>query len=200
MSNSFKRGLTSPTSLPGFNINFLKLELFSVPRAAKNSMTSAITEDFPGGKWMTNWPCWSSMNRALWDNVSGAFADTRESEQIGFTQDYSKFIPASAAGGTLGGAIVGTQPGYTRIVIPFGRIFEGVFQQGLQKVFPNSLTCFDDSCELEKLKSATPTYVVRLKVSEFQVLENPLNHLNLKAIVECKALSSWQNRASGLHI
>ncbi|NWG87973.1 MAG: hypothetical protein HXY26_10785, partial [Hydrogenophilaceae bacterium] len=62
----------------------------------------------------------------VWDNVTGAFADTAESKQIGYTQDYSKFIPAAAAGGAIGGAVVGTRPSYTRIVIPFGRIFEGV--------------------------------------------------------------------------
>lgn len=122
----------------------------------------------------------------VWDNVSGAFADAEESEQIGFTQDYSMLIPAVAAGGAVGGAVAGTQSNYTRIVIPFGRIFEGVFQSGLQKVFPNSSACFDNSGELEKLKSAAPKYVVRLKVAEFQVWENPLNHLNLKATVECK--------------
>jgi hypothetical protein len=130
----------------------------------------------------------------VWDNASGAFADAEESEQIGYTEDYSKLIPAAAAGSILGGAIggavvgasSGTQPDYTRIVIPFGRIFEGVFQSGLQRVFPNSSACFDDSCESETLQSANVKYVVRLTVTEFQVWENPLNHINLKATVECK--------------
>jgi hypothetical protein len=122
----------------------------------------------------------------VWDNVSGAFADAKESKQIGFTQDYSKLIPAAAAGGGVGGAVVGTQQDYTRIVIPFGRILQGVFQFGLQKAFPNSSACFDDSCELEKLQSTAPRYVVRLKVAEFQVREKPLNHINMEAVVECK--------------
>ena len=81
---------------------------------------------------------------------------------------------------------MGTHPSYTRIVIPFGRIFQGVFESGLQKAFPNSLACSDDSCELEKLKSAAPARVVRLRVAEFQVWEEPLNHINLRAMVECK--------------
>lgn len=122
----------------------------------------------------------------VWDNVTGAFADLEESEQIGFTQNYYMLVPAAAVGGTIGGAVVGTHPGYTRIVIPFGRIFEGMLLSGLQKVFPNSSTCFDDLCESEKLRSLAPRYIVRLKVSEFQVWEAPLNHLNLKGVVECK--------------
>src|SRR5688572_26858911 len=130
----------------------------------------------------------------VWDNVSGAFADAEESRQIGFTQNYSKLVAAAAAGaviggpvgGGVGGAVVGKHPSYTRIVIPFGRIFQGVFESGLQNTFPNSLTCSDDACELEKLKSAEPTRVVRLRVAEFQVWEEPLNHINLRAMVECK--------------
>lgn len=122
----------------------------------------------------------------VWDNVSGAFADDVESKQIGFTQDYSKLIPAAAIGGAVGGAIVGTKANHTRIVIPFGRIFQGVFEPGLQKVFPNSRACFDASCELKESQSATQRYVVRLKVAEFQVWEEPLNHINMKAMVECK--------------
>jgi len=130
----------------------------------------------------------------VWDNVSGAFADAEESRQIGFTQNYSKLMPAVVAGaviggpvgGGVGGAVVGTHPSYTRIVIPFGRIFQGVFESGLQRAFPNSLACSDDACELEKLRSAAPTRVVRLRVAEFQVWEEPLNHINLRAMVECK--------------
>jgi hypothetical protein len=122
----------------------------------------------------------------VWDNVSGPFADAVESKQIGFTQDYSTLIPATVVGGAVAGAVVGTQPEYTRIVIPFGRIFEEVFESGLQKVFPNSLVCSDDSSESKKLRSAAPAQLIRLKVTKFQVWEKPLNHLNLKATMECK--------------
>lgn len=120
----------------------------------------------------------------VWDNVTGAFADLEESKQIGFTQNYSMLVPATAMGGAIGGAVVGTQPEYTRIVIPFGRIFETMFLSGLQKVFPNSSACLDELCEQRELRSAAYGYVVRLKVSEFQVWESPLNHLNLKGVVE----------------
>jgi hypothetical protein len=118
------------------------------------------------------------LSETVWDNESGPFADIKESKQIGYTQDYSKPL--------LYGEQAAFEPDYTRIFIPFGQIFQGVFQSGLQKVFPNSLACSDDSCELEKLQSAVPRHVVRLKVTEFQVWEEPLNHINLKAMVECK--------------
>jgi hypothetical protein len=113
----------------------------------------------------------------VWDNASGAFANVEESKQIGFTQDYSKFF--TPWNGVL-------EPSYTRIVIPFGRIFQEVFKSGLQKVFTNSLICTDDASELEKLQSVAPKHIVRLKVVEFQICEKPLNHLNMKAVVECK--------------
>ena len=105
----------------------------------------------------------------VWDNASGAFADIEESKQIGFTQDYSKLYPV-VAGGVVGGAVGGvigglvvvpseTQPDYTRIVIPFGRIFQGVFQSGLQKAFPNSPT--------SAVKLRSTSRVAALKI-EFQ--------------------------------
>jgi hypothetical protein len=130
------------------------------------------------------------LTETVWDNVSGAFWDVEESNQIGFTQNYSKFIPAVAAGGVLGGAIGGAVVGIaagpqlveTRILIPFGRIFEGVFQSGLSKAFPNSSTCLNDQCELQTLRTDTPKYLVRIKVTEFQVWEQPTNHINLRAV------------------
>lgn len=125
-----------------------------------------------------------SLLETVWDNVSGAFADAKESQQIGFTQNYSMLIPAAAVGGAVGGAAAGTQPSYTRIVIPFGRIFAGVFQSGLDKVFPNSSTCFDVLCEQQSARSRAPAYVT-VKVVEFRIWEKPLNHINLKALVEC---------------
>jgi hypothetical protein len=128
----------------------------------------------------------TQLTETVWDNVTGAFASAEESKQIGFTQDYGKLIPATVAGGAAGGAVVGTQPDYTRIVIPFGRIFERTFESGLQKVYPKSLVCFDDPSETDKLRTAAPGHLVRLKVAEFRVWEKPLNHLNMSAMVECR--------------
>jgi hypothetical protein len=97
----------------------------------------------------------------VWDNVSGAFSDKKESQQIGYTQNYSKLLPAAAAagavGGAIGGAVLGATAGPhlvdTRIVIPFGRIFEDVFESGRQKVFPISSASFDDAAERKELLS-----------------------------------------------
>lgn len=124
----------------------------------------------------------------VWDNAVGAFWDVKESRQIGFTQDYSKMIVAEAVGGALGGAVVGAVAGpqlvKTRMVIPFGRIFEGVFEPGLQKVFPHSAMCYDDATEQSELLASGAKYVVKVRVKGFQVWENPLNHINLRAGVE----------------
>jgi hypothetical protein len=121
----------------------------------------------------------------VWDNgSSGPFIDTKESQQIGFTQNYKEMIPAAALGGAAAGGAVASRPEYTRIVIPFGRLFEGVFQSGLQKAFPNASVCLDDSCEPKTSDTSTP--VIRLMVKEFRVWEKPLNHINLAATVECR--------------
>ena len=125
------------------------------------------------------------LTETVWDNVTGPFPSAEESKQIGFTQDYGKLIPAAAAGGAAAGAYVGTQPDYTRIVIPFGRIFQGVFQSGVQKVYPNSLICLDRAPEGDKLETPPRGHAVRLRVAEFRVWEKPLNHLNMSATVEC---------------
>jgi hypothetical protein len=119
------------------------------------------------------------LSETVWDNASGAFADIKESHQIGFTQNYTKLLYPPALGATL-------KPDYTRIVIPFGRIFEGVFQSGLQKVFSNSSVNLDESNEPEKSQTTTSKYMVSLKIVEFHVWEDPLNHLNLKTVIECK--------------
>lgn len=121
----------------------------------------------------------------VWDNGAGAFIDAKESQQIGFTQNYSEMIPTATLGGAAAGAAVATRPSYTRIVIPFGRIFEGVFQGGLQKAFPNSSVCLDDSCEQKALQPA-PDPVVKLRITDFKVWEEPLNHINLTTTVECR--------------
>jgi hypothetical protein len=119
----------------------------------------------------------------VWDNGSaGPFIDGQESQQIGFTQNYKEMVPAATAGGAAAGAAVATRPEYTRIVIPFGRLFEGVFQSGLQKAFPNASVCPDETCAT----TGAPVPVIKLTVKEFRVWEAPLNHINLSAIVECR--------------
>jgi hypothetical protein len=118
----------------------------------------------------------------VWDNHVGAFADVKEAKRIGFTQDYTYPL--------LYGTAAMMKPSYTHIFIPFGRIFEGVFTSGMQKTFPQSPAPIEASNETT---NAAPTekgsHVVRLKVVNFQVWEHPLNHINMKAMVECRWLS-----------
>jgi hypothetical protein len=134
------------------------------------------------------------LTETVWDNKTGAFADAAESRKIGFTQNYSELIPATALGGVSAGVAVGTQPDYTRIVIPFGRIFEGEFLSGLQSVFPNAVINSKSKDPAEtQTQTAEPKKIVSLKVTEFKVWEEPLNHLNMQATVECKVYRPGNN-------
>jgi hypothetical protein len=130
----------------------------------------------------------------VWDNVSGAFADEKEAKQIGFTQNYNKLIPAAAlggvAGGAIGGAVVSVTAGptlvETRIVIPFGPIFQNTFQSGLTQTFPNAVVCSNDAAGTELRASGQFKHQVNVHVTEFRVWEQPLNHINLQAKITCK--------------
>lgn len=132
----------------------------------------------------------------VWDNVGGAFPDPKGSEYIGYVQDYSKLVPPEF--GPTGVAIAitaATRPDYTRIVIPFGRIFEGVFQSGVKNVFPNAIERLDAD-EISQLAAPAHGYIVSLRVINFEIWEHPLNHINLKAAVGCKLIRMGKNGAS----
>lgn len=130
------------------------------------------------------------VSETVWDNVSGPFVDIAESNQIGFTQDYGKLLIGTAVAGIPGGLVAVGHPDYTRIVIPFGRIFEEEFKSGLAKAFPNASACTTGECEAASLNHQ---YTVDIKISEFRIWEKPLNHLNLKATIECKVRSVIEN-------
>jgi hypothetical protein len=123
------------------------------------------------------------LNETVWDNATGPFWDVEESKQIGFTQDYSKFVPVAATagvfGGAIGGAVVGVTLGpelvNTRIVIPFGNAFSNIFDSAVQKNFTASKICFDDMC----VNKLSPSNILKIKIDNFLVWEAPLNHLNL---------------------
>jgi|GEM_PF-1839671 len=140
------------------------------------------------------------LSETVWDNVSGAFWDIEESKQIGYTQNYSKLAAASAGagvvGGAIGGAVVGAAAGPnlvdTRIVIPFGRIFEGVMRAGLSSTFSSASICSVEQCESQALQTRSPEYIVKIQVANFKVWEAPLNHINLSAIVVYKIRPSAQ--------
>jgi hypothetical protein len=123
------------------------------------------------------------LNETVWDNKSGPFWDIQESKQIGFTQDYKKFVPVAVSagllGGAIGGAVVGAAAGPTlvdtRIVIPFGNIFSGTFESAMKNSLKDYSICFNPSC-----KSQSPSQnELKIKVEKFYVWEGPVNHLNL---------------------
>lgn len=146
----------------------------------------------------------------LWDNIGGTFADTTGSEYIEYVQDYRKLRAAfegvdddenaywrlaPSAFGDVGGAAAaiaaGTRPDYTRIVIPFGRIFEGVFRSGVLDVYPNAIIG-TDADEINQAKTSAREYAVSLRVTDFEVWEHPLNHINMKASVEYRLTVTGQ--------
>lgn len=123
------------------------------------------------------------LSETVWDNAVGPFWDVEESKQIGFTQDYSKFIPVAASAGIIGGAIGGTVVALTagpelvntRIVIPFGTIFSKTFESAVAANSKKYSVCFSPNCNLQE---SIPN-LLKLKINQFYVWEGPLNHLNL---------------------
>ena len=117
------------------------------------------------------------LSETVWDNHVGAFADAKESARIGFTQDYTEPL--------LHGESAMFKPSYTHLFVPFGRIFEGVFSSGLKEVFPEAPAAIEATNEMSHSTAPEKGMVVWLKVVDFQVWEQPLNHINMKASVEC---------------
>jgi hypothetical protein len=123
------------------------------------------------------------LNETVWDNAKGPFWDIKESQQIGFTQDYSKFIPVAATAGVFGGGIGGAAAGAaagpelvkTRIVIPFGNIFSRTFESALENNIGEYSICYQPNCNSKSVSQN----VLKIKINEFYVWEGPLNHLNL---------------------
>lgn len=138
------------------------------------------------------------LNETVWDNANGPFWDIEESKQIGFTQDYSEFIPVAASagviGGALGGAIAGATAGpdlvKTRIVIPFGNVFSTTLESAIQ----NNVGSYSACCQPKCHHLSTAKNVLKIRISEFYVWEGPLNHLNL--VVKGNAVVSRNGNVS----
>jgi hypothetical protein len=123
------------------------------------------------------------LTETVWDNVKGPFWDVKESNQIGFTQNYQPqffavpppLLPAVAQSGVH---LIDT-----RIVVPFGNIFSGVFVSAIEKNGKEMTACFDQLC----LAASPVPDVLKVKIERFLVWEDPLNHLNFYA----KGFSSY---------
>jgi len=117
------------------------------------------------------------LHETVWDSARGAFWDVKESGQIGFTQNYKApmlivppvLMPVAAKSGV---PLVDTL-----IVIPFGKIFTGVFESALQKSSPKYTMCFDNDCA-RKHRDEYSTYAMKIKITDFFVWEGPLNNIN----------------------
>lgn len=123
------------------------------------------------------------LNETVWDNSTCAFWDVEESKQIGFTQDYSKFMPVAATAGVLGGAIGGAVASLsagpslvnTRIVIPFGNIFSQTLESAIAANSKKFFVCYSLNCK----NPIVAQDLLRVKIDEFYAWEGPLNHINL---------------------
>lgn len=115
-----------------------------------------------------------SLKETVWDN-DGPFWSTQESESIGYTQNYV-FAPMVMP---MGASAVVLNKG-TRFVIPFGNILSEMFFSGAKKNFKSAEICFDRDC-LEKALTSSDSYLIKIKVEEFRLMEKSLNRLNYKA-------------------
>jgi len=125
------------------------------------------------------------LNVTVWDNVAGPFADAKEAKQIGYTQNYNQVVLASLAGDPALAMAAAPALIESRIVIPYGPIFEQTFQSGLQQAFPNAVMLTNSQADAVASASSPAKYLVQVRIAEFRVWEGPLNHINLTSQVVC---------------
>ncbi len=128
----------------------------------------------------------TNLNVTVWDNAVGPFADAKEAKQIGYTQNYNKVVAVGMAGGVAAAEAAAPYLIETRIVIPFGPIFVGTLQSGLHQTFPGAMILTNDASDGEAIAAAQAKYRVNVRVADFRVWEEPLNHINLTAKVTCR--------------
>jgi hypothetical protein len=169
----------NPVKRKQLEISPLRTTLFPRPQVVRVVFASTL----PG----------TPLAETVWDNHVDAFADAEESARIGFTQDYTEPL--------LQGESAMFKPSYTQLFVPFGRIFEGVFNSGMQKVFPQAPAAIEATNETVNTAAPEKATVVRLKVVDFQVWEQPLNHINMKASVECRwSLADAINQTDSVYV
>lgn len=125
--------------------------------------------------------------QTVWDNAIGPFWDVKEAKQIGFTQNYSRFVPVVVSEGLKAASLellTGVKGIYvpdlirpelveTTIVVPFGAIFSATVESALENNAEHYSVCFRPrSCP-----DISDNHL-SIKVEKFYVWEGPLNHLN----------------------
>ena len=115
------------------------------------------------------------LSETVWDNWKGPWVDPQRTNQISFVEEINLWM----------GMFVNLIPNQERIIIPFGHVFQEEFQSGMRTVFTNSAVFLDEVAYEAQTQPTSANFLVQLKVKEFKVWENPVNHLNLKAVVGC---------------
>jgi hypothetical protein len=116
------------------------------------------------------------LNETVWDNYRGAFWDPHESRLIGFTQNYRPLD-------YLIGNVNPVETVKTQIVIPFGRLLSETLVSTLKNSSVRTSTCFDSDCAEGPTDGAKSPGILEVRVVNFRVWEEPLNHINLYARV-----------------
>jgi hypothetical protein len=139
----------------------------------------------------------TNLNVTVWDNVVGPFADAKEAKRIGYTQNYNKVVAVGMAESVVAAEAAGPYLVESRIVIPFGPIFMGTFQSGMQQTFPGAIILTNSANDAKLITAAQAKYWVNVRVAEFRVWEGPLNHINLTAKVTCHVQPVGDSTESG---
>ena len=131
------------------------------------------------------------LSETIWKNATPIW-DPGESKQIGYDQDDSDLIAASAVFGIVGAIAVGTQKDDALIMVPFGRLLVEKFQAGLKNAFPDSKACVEPFCEESEIISHKSNHTISLRVKNFRAWEDEdtLNRININATVVTRISSN----------
>jgi hypothetical protein len=116
------------------------------------------------------------LNETVWDNYRGAFWDPHESRLIGFTQNYRPLD-------YLAGNVNPVEMVKTQMVIPFGRLLAETLESTLKNSSVRPSVCFEHACAEGPTDGARSPGILAVRVVNFRVWEEPLDHINLYAKV-----------------
>jgi hypothetical protein len=125
------------------------------------------------------------MAETVWDNEHGPFASTQESQRIGYTWKQVKPV--------AGAPVVTSDLRHARFSIPFGRVFENVFQSGLKQEFPNSAPNVEQFDRMDVV-SGKENYLF-LQITEFQVWEYPANQFHMTVTLDSRLVMHREDKA-----